>query len=193
MQEQLSLTGIEPAPQLNDRLFLAILPDAIAAASIERQAQQWRTEHGLAGKPLDTSRFHVTLFHIDDYVTLPPGVVDAVRKASATLTMPSVDIAFDRVGSFSRKSGKAPFVLRGGEGTTALMSFQQALGNALMKAGVKHRSGTTFTPHVTLLYDDHEVPTHPVEPICWTSREFVLIHSLLRKTQHLLLGRWPLI
>jgi 2'-5' RNA ligase len=49
-----------------------------------------------------------------------------------------------------------------------------------------------FTPHVTLLYDDRMVPEQAVEPISWRVREFVLTHSLLGKTQHVELGRWPL-
>ena len=48
------------------------------------------------------------------------------------------------------------------------------------------------TPHVTLLYDDVLVEERAVEPIRWTVREFVLVHSLLGQTRHVPLARWPL-
>lgn len=49
-----------------------------------------------------------------------------------------------------------------------------------------------FTPHVTLLYDDRSVAPQAIEPIAWTVREFVLVHSLLGRTEHRILGRWSL-
>jgi 2'-5' RNA ligase len=70
------------------------------------------------------------------------------------------------------------------------MAFQQALRTELARAGVRHKSGPQFTPHVTLLRDKTRVPEHRIEPICWTAREFVLVHSLLGRTQHIPLGRW---
>jgi 2'-5' RNA ligase len=50
-----------------------------------------------------------------------------------------------------------------------------------------------FTPHLTLLYDNRYVEGRDVEPIAWSVREFVLIHSVLGKTRHIHLGRWPLL
>jgi 2'-5' RNA ligase len=49
-----------------------------------------------------------------------------------------------------------------------------------------------FTPHVTLLYDGMSVAEQPVDPISWTVGEFVLVHSLLGQTRHIILDRWPL-
>jgi 2'-5' RNA ligase len=43
---------------------------------------------------------------------------------------------------------------------------------------------------VTLLYDDHLVAEHAVEPVSWVVREFALVHSLIGKTSHIVLGRW---
>jgi len=45
---------------------------------------------------------------------------------------------------------------------------------------------------VTLLYDDCSVAEQAVETICWTAREFVLVHSLIGQTLHVPLARWPL-
>jgi len=54
------------------------------------------------------------------------------------------------------------------------------------------RVASSFTPHVTLLYDGRVVTERLVEPIRWTVREFVLVRSLLGKTRHIVIGRWPL-
>jgi 2'-5' RNA ligase len=44
---------------------------------------------------------------------------------------------------------------------------------------------------MTLAYD-RIVDKRPVEKISWTVREFALVHSLLGKTQHKDLRKWPL-
>jgi len=49
-----------------------------------------------------------------------------------------------------------------------------------LKIGVFHHSTVTRTD------------CQPVEPFEWTVREFVLIHSLLGRTEYRVLGRWPL-
>ena len=48
-----------------------------------------------------------------------------------------------------------------------------------------------FKPHLTLIYDDCEANRN-IDSIEWTVREFVLVHSLVGKTQYRLLKRFPL-
>ena len=43
-----------------------------------------------------------------------------------------------------------------------------------------------------MLYDDRLVAWQAVEPVRWTVREFVLMHSLLGQHRHVPLARWPL-
>ncbi len=83
-------------------------------------------------------------------------------------------------------------MLQGGEGVAAIKAMRQVLSAALAGAGQRRVAATQFTPHVTLLYDDKLVAEQPIPPIGWTVTEFVLIHSLLGKTEHIPLGRWPL-
>ena len=189
--EQSSLPGFDPAPEPTDRLFFALFPDAPAAERIARLARVQRSEHGLHGQPLLTERLHVTLHHVGDHAGLPADVVAQAGEAAASLAVPAFELAFDRVVSF-RKARQMPFVLRGAEGASPLMDFQAALGTALKKAGLGRWVASSYTPHVTLLYDDHAVPEQAVEPITWTAREFVLVHSLLGRTQHVHLARWAL-
>jgi 2'-5' RNA ligase len=190
MPKQLSFAGFSAAPRPTDRVFFAIFPDA--AARIAQLAQNLRGEHGLKGRPLAPERFHVTLHHLGDHVGLPQNIVGAAGEAAATIVMPPFDVAFDRVVSFSGRSRNRPFVLRGGDGVEALITFQQSLGVAMKKAGLGRWAAPQYTPHVTLLYDDHRVAEQIVKTVGWTVREFVLVHSLLGQTRHVSLARWPL-
>jgi 2'-5' RNA ligase len=61
------------------------------------------------------------------------------------------------------------------------------LGTANLKAAAP------FVPHMTLAYDQKHIRPVPVEPITFTAREFVLIHSLKGLGIYRFLGRWPLV
>src|SRR5687768_3821336 len=123
MPRQSVLPGFDAAPQLTDRLFFAIFPNAGAAAQIASLAQQLRGEHGLKGKPLKTERFHVTLHHLGDYAGLPQGLVDVACTVAASIAAAPFDVTFDRAASFSTAPRNRPFVLRGGDGVASLIAF----------------------------------------------------------------------
>jgi len=194
MTDQMFFPGLEPLPaaERNDRLFFGLFLDTGMDQKIGQTARKLRTEQGLSGEPLKAGRFHVTLFHLDDYAGLPAETVAAAREAAATLEIAPFEIVFDRVMSFAGKPGSLPFVLRMAQENAALMELQQLLVLALKKAGVVRKARGNFVPHVTLLYDRLSVGEQAIDPIRWTVDEFVLIHSLLGKTQHIPLGRWPL-
>jgi len=192
MSQQFALEGFDAPPKPTDRLFFAIFPDAKAAARIEQLAHGLRVEHGLKGSPLKTDRFHVTLHHLGDFPGVPQDIVAMAGKAAAALAMAPFEVAFDRVSSFAGRPAGRPFVLRGSDGVAALTAFQQALGSSMDRSGLGRRAERQYTPHVTLLYDDRIVPEQSVEAIRWTAHEFVLVHSLLGRTQHVPLGRWAL-
>jgi 2'-5' RNA ligase len=168
-----------------DRLFLAILPDEETAARIAAKARHLRVSHGLTGKGVRPEHFHVTLCHLGDGIGLPPDVVDRVRERAASVTMPAFRVSFDRAESF--KNGA--LVLRGDDGTIGLEVLQQRLSDAL---DGQPRQARAFTPHVTLLRDSYRVPEQRIEPIDWTVREVVLVHSLLGRTTHRHIARWSL-
>jgi 2'-5' RNA ligase len=176
-----------------DRLFFGIFLDPGTAARVVQMLHRLCDDYGLRGRPLAADRLHITLNHLGDHTGVPQSIVAAAREAAANISDSSFDVTFDRVMSFKRGGDKRPFVLCGeGEGIAALMAFQQSLAMAMRKAGLGRWVGTRFKPHMTLLYDDRLVGEQIVEPISWTVREFVLVHSLLRQTRHIPLGRWPL-
>ena len=83
-------------------------------------------------------------------------------------------------------------MLRARDGNTALRAFHAALSVQLREVGLGRFTTAAFEPHVTLAYDARTIAPHEVAPIVWRAREFVLVHSLLGKTQHMTLGRWAL-
>jgi RNA 2',3'-cyclic 3'-phosphodiesterase len=192
VSEQLSFMEMKPEKR-TDRLFLGTFLDPGTAAGVVQLSHRLRDDYGLRGKSLAADRLHVTLNHLGDHAGVPQSVVAAAREAAAALSESSFEVTFDRVMSFRTRGLKQPFVLSGeGEGIAAMMAFQQSLAMAMRKAGLGRWVGTRFKPHMTLLYDDRLVGEQIVEPISWTVREFVLVHSLLRQTRHIPLGRWPL-
>jgi 2'-5' RNA ligase len=168
-----------------DRLFLAVLPDEGTSACIAERTRHLRLSHGLTGKGVRPEHFHVTLCHVGDSVGLLRDVVDDVKKRASHVTMPPFRVCFDRAESFRNGA----LVLRGDDGVIGLDVLQQRLSDALDDEPRKARG---FTPHVTLLRDSHRVPEQHIEPIEWTIRELVLVHSLLGRTTHRHLARWSL-
>lgn len=153
---------------------------------------QLRGQHALRGQPLQTDRLHVTLHHLGDYAGLPADVLAAANAAAGGVAAGAFDVAFDSVASFPARGRAAPFVLRGGEALVPLHTFQRLLGERMAGCGLARLVERRFTPHVTLLYDRCNVATQAVQPIVWRVRGFALVHSLLGRTEHRVLGRWDL-
>jgi 2'-5' RNA ligase len=169
------------------RLFLAAVPDADTAARIHRLAGVLKRAHNFRGKLIPTDSLHVSLFFLG--ALHEEGVRRVCEAATETATMPPFDISFDRTVSFRGKSGSYPFVLFGDDGLKRLKSFRQTFAAAMARSGLRRWAGTSFAPHVTLLYGQHRVEEHPIEPIGWIVSELVLIHSL---RGHARLANWPL-
>ncbi|WP_249470498.1 RNA 2',3'-cyclic phosphodiesterase [Luteimonas galliterrae] len=184
--------GAFESPDPTDRLFFAVFPDAEAAKRIAGIAQDLRSRLDLRGKPLRTDRFHVTLHHLGDHIGVPEHVVAKAGEAAARVRMAAFEVAFDSASSFSRQPRNRPFVLRGNEGVVSLCDLQGTLGTAMAAVGLNRHVERTFTPHITLLYDDSAVAPQPIDRFAWTVREFMLVHSLLGRTEHRILARWPL-
>jgi 2'-5' RNA ligase len=197
MPEQLWLPGLEAPPTPTDGLFFAVFPDNNTAAAISKLAQQLCAETRVRSKPLSAGRLHVTLLHLGNFAGgLPADKVDAAMRAAASISMAPFTVEFDAVCSFASKPRPGPLVLTGGEGVAGLHALHGALGHALQHAGFGERAASNtvpYTPHVTLEYGMPWAAARPVESACWNVREFALIHSLLGRTRHVALARWPLV
>lgn len=181
---------VESLPRGKDRLFFAIYPDAEVAERILALANEVRTRKGLSGNPVQRERLHVTLAHLGDFHGVPQRIVEIASDAAALIASESsFEVGFDRVVSFSGRDQK-PLVLVGRDGVQALSGFRDRLKSALLKSGLEIES--RFKPHVTLLYDRESIAETVVDPIAWTAKELVLVHSLVGRPQHFHLKRWPL-
>ena len=195
MPEQLWLPGLEAPPLPTDGLFFAIYPDANTAAGIAKFAQQFcedtRVRSGVRGKPIAANRLHVTLRHLGNFAGgLPADLVEGARRAAASISMAPFTVEFDALASFAKKPRLGPAVLVGEHGVHGLQALHDALEAGLQDAGTE--PDARFTPHVTLAYGLPWVERRAAEPACWNVREFALMHSLLGRSKHLVLARWPL-
>lgn len=177
-------------PEGKDRLFFALSPDSAAVEAITQRNAGLRARHGLTGRPRPNDILHVTLRHVADTVGPPPEVVDALKVAASRVRVPAFDVT---LAGAMRFAGSRAFVLLAQEALNpALMAFQKTLCEQLDQAGAGWRvGGAGFTPHLTLSYEDRDV-SEPIEPISWTAREFVLVHSLIGQTRHVPLARFAL-
>ncbi|EEA00923.1 Phosphoesterase HXTX [Burkholderia sp. H160] len=196
MPEQLWLPGLEAPPPPTDGLFFAVYPDANTAAGMAKFAQQLcadaHARSRVRSKPLAASRLHVTLRHLGNFAGgLPTDVVEAAKRAAAAVSMAPFTVEFDAVASFAKRPRPGPAVLVGEHGVRGLQALHDALEAGLQADGIE--PDTRFTPHVTLAYGMPWIERRPAEPACWNVREFALMHSLLGRTRHIVLARWPLV
>lgn len=179
-------------PVPTDRLFLGLFPDASASARIDALGDQILQQHGFRVSRHKPDRLHLTLFHIGDWAGLPADTVAAACSAAASLNAEPFEVCFDEVSSFSGRPDNYPLVLKSAQGGELVRAFRENLGRELMRVGLGRCVSRTFEPHVTLAYAPKIVAAEAIEPIRWTVRDVVLIHSLLGQTRYIELGRWPL-
>ncbi len=168
-----------------DRLFFAVVPDRATAERIDDLADRLRGKHGLTGPRVKAEHFHVTLLHVCDSIGLPSDLVDAVSERAASVAMPRFRAEFDRVMSFRNGA----LVLAGDDSVIGLEILHQRLSDAL---DPRPRKACHFKPHLTLLRDENHVAEDWIEPVGWTAHEVVLVHSLLGRTTHRHIARFPL-
>jgi 2'-5' RNA ligase len=127
---------------------------------------------------------------------MPQDTVKAACEAASGLQACSsrFSVHLNRVVSFGRHAEKRPLVLRdSGEANLMLKAFRINLWDALAAKEVPGGPRSSFTPHVTLLYDAQMVSEHAVNAVSWEAHEFVLLHSAMQETRYEVLGRWPLL
>jgi 2'-5' RNA ligase len=173
-----------------ERIFFACLPDAETAARIHAFAEARKREHGLEAALILPEHLHVTLFHLGDWGAFPDEIARLAKEAAALVETAAFDVAFTRAESFRNRTGVHPFVLTGD--IAPWHALHGALGSALKRVGLGGATQGEFRPHITLTYDKARLKSFWIDPVSWTVRDFVLVHSLLGKTTHNHLGRWTL-
>ncbi|VXB91004.1 2'-5' RNA ligase [Burkholderia sp. 8Y] len=174
-----------------DSLFFAVYPDAAAVARIGERAGRLRAELALKARPIPPERLHITLHYLGAFAGVPADTLAAARAAASSVHMPSFDVTLDRVETFATRRPKRPLVIAGEPGD-AFSAFVDRLDKSLQSVGIFVKSHPRFIPHVTLLYGEPRVAPQAIEPITWTVREFALVRSLLGRSEHHVIERWPL-
>lgn len=200
MPQPIPPTRGEREPPLTDRLFFAVLPDAAARERIAAVVAELRAAHGLKARPVMADRLHVTMAMVGDFAGIPGNLLARASQAAqeAVRVVAPFDACFDRAQTFSsrsRSAGRRPLVLTGGEGVDGLQALHQALAQAMRKAGITGMAGNPppYTPHLTLMYDEHAVLEQDVPAVAWQVGELVLLHSRIgQNIPYAALGRWPL-
>ena len=170
-----------------DRLFFAAIPDAGISARVVAIGRELREEYGLFGRVLRPQHVHSTLWHVGDAIEPPSNAVrEFLRSQAETIDALAFRVSFDHVLSFRNGA----LVLCGTDGVVGLEMLHEELKRRLFVKGKRHAA---FKPHMTLLRDRRHVSALAVEPpIEWDVTEFVLVHSLLGKTVHRHVARFPL-
>ncbi len=179
-----------------DRLFFAALPELGAAKRIAAYTAALRQTHGLTGRARPTRLLHVSLAGVGGFGRLPEPVVAAAMCAGAKVRMAPFEVCFSRVMSFDgrlRPGQRRAIVLRCDRGEQEFIHLRRTIGVAMRSVHLSRGLPEGFAPHVTLLYDQERVPEAALcEPIGWTVREFVLVHSVVGRGRHIHLARWRL-
>lgn len=175
----------------NDRLFLATLLERTVAAPLALKAAAWSRELGLRGRLVSTDHMHISLVGLGDHDGLPEGLVELARHVGSMIEAKPFDVSFDCLSAF----GGGALVLRGNDSVPPLQAFWRNLAAVIADSPLRPFVTNSIEPHVTLLRDKvrvRKVHERAIDPICWTVRDFVLIHSFIRQGRYEVLGRWQL-
>lgn len=185
--------GAAPAQPWWDRLFFAIKPPPQVTPMIQGLAERERRGWALKGRPLISARLHATLFAFPLRRGVPEELLDLLGRVAADVEAGPFQVRFSHAKSYSGPKRSHAFVLHAaGQEAAALVAFQAELRATLVRHGCAPDWPMRYDPHLTLLYDHRVVSDHAVEPVSWTVEDFVLVHSLVGRTQHIECGRWPL-
>lgn len=182
-----------PLGKREDHWFFALQPSPAAQEAINCCQDEVEARHDLHGYRLAPLNLHVTLNGLGTGSDLAETTLHAAYRAAASVVVRPFSVTFDRALSFKNNQDTCPFVLRcNRESDTALKALQGMLAQALQETGAVRHSWGSFTPHLTLFWDPACIAEQPVAPISWTVKEFVLVHSFVGESKHLVVKRWPL-
>jgi 2'-5' RNA ligase len=190
MPGQAGLEGFGTAHP-TDRLFLAVLPGAVAAARAIALVQAIKPRSGQGAQTVPASRLHVTLHYFGEFAGVPDALLASIDDALQGVAVACFEACLDRAWSFGGGPRSKPWVL-GMSAADRVEALHAETGRRLAAAGVRTRGGAGFIPHMTVLYGEQALAPHAIEPIRLDVRELVLVDSLVGRGEHHVLRRWPL-
>ena len=177
-----------------DNVFLALIPDEQSALQATSIRNGYLEALGQNPYVVPTGCLHVSLLDIATRKNLIrrslSSTIENAVAALATLELTPFEVVFEQVLSFSAKSQK-PFVLQMSQGKERLEELCKKLSRSLALASV-HADDKASVPHMTLARAAVNVSLQTVEPVRWTVKKVVLVHSVVGQTRHIHLKSWPL-
>ena len=168
------------------RLFFALWPHDDLRLAMREAVDRIDAFRGV-GRPVDPSKYHLTLQFLGGWSERPDALVERCHEAAQAVDCSGFHLVIDHAGGF-RRARVGWLAPSGNSGLDALWS---ALGHALDEAGVPRCEAEAFTPHVTVLRSvPAPVPDTPVAPISWPVEDFVLVHSHAGRYE--VVDRWDL-
>jgi len=193
LMPQMPLFNLGANQQCEHNYFFALSPDAEVRKQLGQVADNLKANDSLNGSWVASERYHLTLHHLGQFPEAYPDLVKRALAAANNIQTEAFNIKLDHFMSFDSKTGKFPCVLTSKYELPELKNFWQLLKNSLFANRLGLELVNTFTPHATLLYSRQPISkNYEVTPIQWQVKDFVLIESLVGKSEHIELGRWPL-
>jgi RNA 2',3'-cyclic 3'-phosphodiesterase len=175
-------------------IFFAVRPTPEVTTGALEITQLYRDTHFLTGPSRPSPVLHVTLNGIGSYRHLSDDIVFGAEQIATTIRADPFELVLDEVMSFRHPGQPQAFVVCSRQENAALVDLTRQIQDGLFEAGLPYNIGGHLTPHMTLLYDRKTVlPEKLDRPLRWMIREFLLIHSIYGKSEHHVLGRWPLL
>ncbi|MEO6172028.1 MAG: 2'-5' RNA ligase family protein, partial [Arenimonas sp.] len=170
-----------------------LTPNTDVSEQLSLVADELRLANNLNGSWVSSERYHMTLHHLGQFPKVRPDLVSRAIAAANKIQAQKFDITLDQFMNFDSKIGKYPCVLTSESDSLELQKFWQLLKNNLFALKLGQHVTNSFKPSVTMLYSRQPVTTTLlVKPVNWQVSDFVLIESLVGKSEHIELGRWPL-
>lgn len=167
-----------------NRFFFALRPPRPVARRMLLEAE--RRDPG--GQHQRVDRLHVTIGILDDLPGVPRDLVPALQAVGDGIGADPFPCLFDRV-----VGGRGIVTLRTGRRNRSLVDLFGQIEDGMRRAGVGMREDYSFSPHVTLSYRKGGEPfSAAIQGHGWVVEDVALIHSLVGRTEHRELGRWPL-
>ena len=173
-----------------ENLFFASKPDETAAAQMARSWATARSMHAGA-RPLARAYWHASVMSVGEYDQIPDWLIDLALRMGSRVEVPAFTASFDRLMGFGGRYG--PTIVLGSERPApGFLMMRRAICAEMQLADMDAPRSVAYVPHVTLGFHKTRIPAAPVNIVTWTVHELVLIKSLLGRSKHICLGRWPL-
>jgi RNA 2',3'-cyclic 3'-phosphodiesterase len=180
-----------PPRQGRDPVFFAVLVGAEARPALESIVDEQRRLHGVSAALLPATTLHISLVGVGFYQELSGSDLAAAMATGDSIGLTPFDITLARLGSFKRRVGAPPLVLRPAS-ETPLVDLSRLLRWGMLERGFEPRSDPSEAFHLTLCYDRANVPEVVLQrPLTLRVEEFALVRSFHGQGRYEIIGEWP--